>query len=101
MKRISLLLLFFLFISCVGQHRTNQQLSQSHLNYDCETLFKKQKLQYKVAIREDKVSQRIRKKAVTEKRFALKRNVLNTEREKFTSAFQQKDPAEHVGTVLL
>src|SRR5687767_8817624 len=101
MKRISSLLLFFLFISCVGQNRTNRQISNSHpKNYDCKTLFKKQKLQYKLAIWEDKVNQRSRKSAMAEKHSAMKRNEVTTEKVVHTSLYLQKNISMNVGPLL-
>ena len=67
MKRASLLLLLFLFISCGGHRRLNHQIryTQSR-NHDCRTLFKKQKLQYKIAVRDSKLNQRRKKTAIPE-----------------------------------
>ena len=64
MKLASFLLLF-LFISCGGHLRHQISHTQSR-NHDCETLFKKQKLQYKIAVRDSKLNQRRKKTAIPE-----------------------------------
>ena len=62
MKRASFLLLLFLLISCGGHRRLSHQISYTQLrNHDCNALFKKQKLQYKIAVREGKLIQRRKK----------------------------------------
>jgi hypothetical protein len=64
MKLASLLLLF-LFISC-GGHLSHQTSHTQLRNHDCKTLFKKQKLQYKIAVRDSKLNQRRKKSAIPE-----------------------------------
>ena len=75
MKRASFLLLLFLFISCAGPRRLSHQISYTQLrNHDCKTLFKKQKLQYKIALRDGKFNQRRKKSAIPENKLVTRPN---------------------------
>src|SRR5918993_121005 len=65
MNRIHLLLLWLLLSSCGGLHRINRPPQVTQLkNNTCETLFKKQRHQYNIAVREAKGRQRWKKNAL-------------------------------------
>lgn len=68
MKTFRLAALLFLFVSCAGHHKISQEITSFRTsNKECKILFKKQNLQYKLALRDGKVNQR-RKKMVWSKK---------------------------------
>ena len=80
MQRASFLLLLFLFISCGGHRRLSHQISYTQLRtHDCKTLFKKQKLQYKIALRDSKLNQRRKKSSIPENKLDTRPNKITKE----------------------
>jgi|SRR5688572_28149604 len=90
MNRIHLLLLWLLLTSCGGLHRINRPPQFTQLkNNTCETLFKKQRHQYNIAVREAKGRQRWSKNAL------LAETKIDPRRNTSTVA---NFPSEHIGS---
>src|SRR5687768_18603508 len=90
MNRIHLLLLWLLLTSCGGLHRINRPPQFTQLkNNTCETLFKKQRHQYDIAVREAKGRQRWSKNAL------LAETKIDPRRKTSTVA---NFPSEHIGS---
>ena len=86
MKRASFLLLLFLFISLrTSQAQSSNQLTQLR-NHDCKTLFKKQKLQYKIALRDSKLNQRRKKSSIPENKPDTRPNKITKETDQLVVA---------------
>ena len=101
MKRASLLLLLFLFISCAGHRRLDHQSSYTQLrNHDCKTLFKKQKLQYKIAVRDGKLNQRRKKSAIPEYKPDTRPNKITNETDPLGVAQTTKNIDANKGPIL-
>ncbi len=101
MKRASFLLLLFLFISCGGHRRLSHQISYTQLrNHDCKTLFKKQKLQYKIALHDSKLNQRRKKSSIPENKLDTRPNKITKETGPLAVAQTAEDIDSNTGPLL-
>jgi hypothetical protein len=107
MKTFRLAALLFLFVSCVGHHKIGREITSFRTtNNDCRILFKKQNLQYKLALREGKVNQRRKKvvwskKSITENKKNDGSSMMETSmlHETYTSSVALRNPFDHYQSI--